>query len=49
MNSPGGKDSSALAIQMRARDYWRERLGKLIAMPTEKLILNTFFAAYAKN
>jgi 3'-phosphoadenosine 5'-phosphosulfate sulfotransferase (PAPS reductase)/FAD synthetase len=31
----GGKDSSALAIYMRDRDKWRERLGKPISKKTE--------------
>lgn len=37
MNISGGKDSSALAIYMRDRDYWRERLGKPIEKPAEKI------------
>jgi 3'-phosphoadenosine 5'-phosphosulfate sulfotransferase (PAPS reductase)/FAD synthetase len=31
----GGKDSSALAIYMRDRDKWRERLGKPISKPAD--------------
>lgn len=37
MNISGGKDSSALAIYMRDRDMWRERLGKPIIKPAEKI------------
>ena len=37
MNISGGKDSSALAIYMRDRDYWREQLGKQIDKPAEKI------------
>lgn len=37
MNISGGKDSSALAIYMRDRDMWRERLGKPITKPAEKI------------
>jgi len=37
MNISGGKDSSALAIYMRDRDFWRERLGKRIQSPAEKI------------
>lgn len=37
MNISGGKDSSALAIYMRDRDLWRERLGKPIDQPAEKI------------
>jgi 3'-phosphoadenosine 5'-phosphosulfate sulfotransferase (PAPS reductase)/FAD synthetase len=37
MNISGGKDSSALAIYMRDRDYWRERLGKLSEVPSSKI------------
>lgn len=37
MNISGGKDSSALAIYMRDRDLWRERLGKSIDLPSEKI------------
>lgn len=33
MNISGGKDSSALAIYMRDRGFWRERLGKHIDSP----------------
>jgi 3'-phosphoadenosine 5'-phosphosulfate sulfotransferase (PAPS reductase)/FAD synthetase len=35
MNISGGKDSSALAIYMRDRQYWREKLGKLNDAPIE--------------
>lgn len=37
MNISGGKDSSALAIYMRDRDFWRERLGKQSDKPAEKI------------
>lgn len=37
MNISGGKDSSALAIYMRDRDMWRERLGKPIEQSSEKI------------
>ena len=37
LNISGGKDSSALAIYMRDRDLWRERLGKPINAPAEKI------------
>lgn len=37
MNISGGKDSSALAIYMKDRDLWRERLGKPITKPAEKI------------
>jgi 3'-phosphoadenosine 5'-phosphosulfate sulfotransferase (PAPS reductase)/FAD synthetase len=43
MNISGGKDSSALAIYMRDRDYWRERLGKPIEHPTEKIEFEYIF------
>ncbi|HEX8198560.1 MAG TPA: phosphoadenosine phosphosulfate reductase family protein [Pyrinomonadaceae bacterium] len=37
LNISGGKDSSALAIYMRDRDKWRERLGKPIKSPAERI------------
>jgi 3'-phosphoadenosine 5'-phosphosulfate sulfotransferase (PAPS reductase)/FAD synthetase len=37
MNISGGKDSSALAIYMRDRDMWRERLGKPVDKPSETI------------
>jgi len=37
MNISGGKDSSALAIYMRDRDLWRERLGKPLSGVAERL------------
>lgn len=37
MSISGGKDSSALAIYMRDRDKWRERLGKPIGNPSEEI------------
>ncbi len=37
MNISGGKDSSALAIYMRDRNYWRERLGKPIEKTADKI------------
>jgi 3'-phosphoadenosine 5'-phosphosulfate sulfotransferase (PAPS reductase)/FAD synthetase len=37
LNISGGKDSSALAIYLRDRDLWRERLGKPITKPAEKI------------
>ena len=39
----GGKDSSALAIYMRDRDTWRERLGKPFTQPTEKIDMEYVF------
>jgi 3'-phosphoadenosine 5'-phosphosulfate sulfotransferase (PAPS reductase)/FAD synthetase len=39
----GGKDSSALAIYMRDRDTWRERLGKRIAQPADKIDMEYVF------
>lgn len=39
----GGKDSSALAIYLRDRDKWRERLGKPISEKTELLEMEYVF------
>jgi 3'-phosphoadenosine 5'-phosphosulfate sulfotransferase (PAPS reductase)/FAD synthetase len=39
----GGKDSSALAIYMRDRDKWRERLSKPIGKPAEKVNMEYAF------
>jgi 3'-phosphoadenosine 5'-phosphosulfate sulfotransferase (PAPS reductase)/FAD synthetase len=39
----GGKDSSALAIYMRDRDTWRQRLGKPIKEPTKKVEMEYVF------
>jgi 3'-phosphoadenosine 5'-phosphosulfate sulfotransferase (PAPS reductase)/FAD synthetase len=39
----GGKDSSALAIYMRDRDKWRERLGKPISKPAETVEMEYVF------
>lgn len=39
----GGKDSSALAIYMRDRDKWRERLGKPISKPFEAIEMEYVF------
>lgn len=39
----GGKDSSALAIYMRDRDKWRERLGKPINNPAQKINMEYVF------
>ena len=39
----GGKDSSALAIYMRDRDMWRERLGKPISRPAEIIEMEYVF------
>lgn len=39
----GGKDSSALAIYMRDRDKWRERLSKPIDKPSEKVNMEYAF------
>jgi len=39
----GGKDSSALAIYLRDRDKWRERLGKPISEKTELLDMEYVF------
>lgn len=39
----GGKDSSALAIYMRDRDLWRERLGKPVAEPSESVEMEYVF------
>ncbi|MBD0395427.1 MAG: phosphoadenosine phosphosulfate reductase family protein, partial [Microcoleus sp. C1-bin4] len=39
----GGKDSSALAIYMRDRDKWRERLGKPILKPAEVVEMEYVF------
>lgn len=43
MNISGGKDSSALAIYMRDRDMWRERLGKSIDKPYESVQMEYAF------
>lgn len=43
MNISGGKDSSALAIYMRDRDMWRERLGKHISEPSEPVEMEYAF------
>ncbi len=43
MNISGGKDSSALAIYMKDRDLWRERLGKPLTEPTEKIEFDYVF------
>lgn len=37
LNISGGKDSSALAIYMRDREYWRERLGKFSEVPVSTI------------
>lgn len=39
----GGKDSSALALYMRDRDTWRERLGKPTKEPAEKIDMEYVF------
>ena len=39
----GGKDSSALAIYMRDRQMWRERLGKSISTPVEPVEMEYVF------
>jgi len=37
VNISGGKDSSALAIYLSKRDFWRKQLGNPIKEPTEKI------------
>lgn len=37
VNISGGKDSSALAIYLSKRDFWRKQLGKPIKEPAEKI------------
>jgi len=39
----GGKDSSALAIYMRDRNAWRQRLGKAAPTPVEKIEMEYVF------
>lgn len=43
LNISGGKDSSALAIYMRDRDKWRERLNKQIEKPVESTKMEYVF------
>ena len=43
LNVSGGKDSSALAVYMRDRNYWRERLGKNINTQPEKIEMEYVF------
>ena len=37
VNISGGKDSSALAIYLSKRDFWRKQLGKPVKEPAEKI------------
>lgn len=45
----GGKDSSALALYMRKRDYWRNRLGKPFKEHTESIEMEYVFCDTEKE